>query len=238
MELLEKSAKRLTDNEKKAFQPMPGGQPPMPAGAPAGAPMDPAMAQGGGMPMDPAMAQGGGMPMDPAMAGGAPIDPATGMPMDPAAMGGGVPMDPAAAGMPVDPATGMPIDPAMLEQVAAAEPMVADLTLSEFKQTIREVVSDIMTGGPMEETEDKKSTEIGEINEKLNMLVDALAALTGGAPAPVPEEAAAMAPMAGEPAFMGAGAGVPVAAEGMEQQASVKKGKQTVADLIISKINR
>lgn len=59
-----------------------------------GAPMDPAMAQGGmpPMPMDPSMQQG--MPMDPSMMGGAP------MPMDPAMMQGGMPpmpMDPAMA---------------------------------------------------------------------------------------------------------------------------------------------
>lgn len=76
---------------KVAFVPAPQAPPPQAGGAP----MDPAMAQGGAPPpMDPAMAaQGGGMPpapMDPAMMqqGGAP-------PMDPAMMqGGGEPMPP------------------------------------------------------------------------------------------------------------------------------------------------
>jgi len=74
--------------------------------APAGAPMDPAMAAAGGAPpMDPAMAAAGGAPpMDPAMAGmmpgGAPpVDPAlAGGAMDPAmAAGAAPPADPAAA---------------------------------------------------------------------------------------------------------------------------------------------
>lgn len=75
---------------KVAFVPAPQAPPPQAGGAP----MDPAMAQGGAPPpMDPAMAaQGGGMPpapMDPAMMqGGVP-------PMDPAMMqGGGEPMPP------------------------------------------------------------------------------------------------------------------------------------------------
>ena len=85
--------------EKKSFVPMPEG------GAPAEAPMDPAMA--GGAPMDPAMmaaAQGtpppemmaaAGMPVDPAMAaaGGAPLPEGMMPPMDPAA-GGAMPIPP------------------------------------------------------------------------------------------------------------------------------------------------
>ena len=100
MNTLNKLMYKMASNKmnKRAFQPMPGGQPPM----------DPAM-MGGQPPMDPAMA--GGDPMsiplsaltvgdfaglmmeiltgaDAAMAGGQP-------PMDPAMADGGMPMDPA-----------------------------------------------------------------------------------------------------------------------------------------------
>ena len=112
--------------QKKAYVPLtPAAQEAM-AAQQRGAPMDPAMAQGGmpPMPMDPSMRQG--MPMDPSMMGGAPADPSMmqgggmpPMPMDPnmAAQGG---MPPQGAGMPprqpiqivpgpVDPSTGQPI---------------------------------------------------------------------------------------------------------------------------------
>lgn len=115
--------------QKKAYVPLtPAAQEAM-AAQQQGAPMDPAMAQGGvpPMPMDPSMQQG--MPMDPSMMGGAPVDPSMAqgggmppMPMDPnmAAQGG---MPPQGAGMPpqgapqpiqivpgpVDPSTGQPI---------------------------------------------------------------------------------------------------------------------------------
>ena len=116
--------------QKKAYVPLtPAAQEAM-AAQQQGAPMDPAMAQGGmpPMPMDSSMQQG--MPMDPSMMGGAPVDPSMTqgggmppMPMDPnmAAQGG---MPPQGAGMPpqqgaqqpiqivpgpVDPSTGQPI---------------------------------------------------------------------------------------------------------------------------------
>lgn len=106
--------------QKKAYVPLtPAAQEAM-AAQQQGAPMDPAMAQGGmpPMPMDPSMQQG--MPMDPSMMGGAPVDPSM-------AQGGGMPpmpmdpnMPPQGAGMPpqqpiqivpgpVDPSTGQPI---------------------------------------------------------------------------------------------------------------------------------
>lgn len=115
---------------KQAYVPLtPAAQEAM-AAQQQGAPMDPAMAQGGmpPMPMDPSMQ---GMPMDPSMMQGAPMDPnamAQGggmppMPMDPSMMAqGGMP--PQGAGMPpqqgapqpiqmvpgpVDPNTGQPI---------------------------------------------------------------------------------------------------------------------------------
>ena len=117
--------------QKKAYVPLtPAAQEAM-AAQQQGAPMDPAMAQGGmpPMPMDPSMQQG--MPMDPSMMGGAPVDPSMAqgggmppMPMDPnmAAQGGMPPQQ--GAGMPpqqgaqqpiqivpgpVDPSTGQPI---------------------------------------------------------------------------------------------------------------------------------
>ena len=97
---------------KQAYVPLtPAAQEAM-AAQQQGAPMDPAMAQGGmpPMPMDPSMQ---GMPMDPSMMQGAPMDPnamAQGggmppMPMDPSMMAqGGMP--PQGAGMP--PQGGMP----------------------------------------------------------------------------------------------------------------------------------
>ena len=107
---------------KQAYVPLtPAAQEAM-AAQQQGAPMDPAMAQGGmpPMPMDPSMQQG--MPMDPSMMGGAPVDPSMAqgggmppMPMDPnmAAQGG---MPPQGAQQPiqmvpgpVDPSTGQPI---------------------------------------------------------------------------------------------------------------------------------
>jgi hypothetical protein len=70
-----------------------------------------------GAPVDPAT----GMPMDPAMMGGAP--------MDPAMMGGAPPMDPAmAGGMPMDPAMmggAPPMDPAMMDP-AMMDPAMMD----------------------------------------------------------------------------------------------------------------
>ena len=100
--------------QKKAYVPLtPAAQEAM-AAQQQGAPMDPAMAQGGmpPMPMDPSMQQG--MPMDPSMMGGAPVDPSMAqgggmppMPMDPnmAAQGG---MPPQGAGMPPQQGAGMP----------------------------------------------------------------------------------------------------------------------------------
>lgn len=116
--------------QKKAYVPLtPAAQEAM-AAQQQGAPMDPAMAQGGmpPMPMDPSMQQG--MPMDPSMMGGAPVDPSMvqgggmpPMPMDPNMAAQGE-MPPQGAGMPpqqgapqpiqivpgpVDPSTGQPI---------------------------------------------------------------------------------------------------------------------------------
>lgn len=53
-------------------------------------------------PGDPAAAAGGMPPGGDPAAAGVPVDPTTGMPMDPSMMGGGMPMDPAmmAGGMP------------------------------------------------------------------------------------------------------------------------------------------
>lgn len=106
---------------KQAYVPLtPAAQEAM-AAQQQGAPMDPAMAQGGmpPMPMDPSMQQG--MPMDPSMMGGAPVDPSMAqggmppMPMDPAmAAQGGMPPQGATQPIqmvpgPVDPSTGQPI---------------------------------------------------------------------------------------------------------------------------------
>jgi len=82
---LEQLRTQFTGQLKRAFQPMPGGQPPPMDPAQQQAMMDPAMMGGQPPPMmDPAMMAGGGQPppMDPAMMGGQPP------PMDPAMMGG------------------------------------------------------------------------------------------------------------------------------------------------------
>jgi hypothetical protein len=114
------------------------------AAVPPAPPMDPAMA--GGMPMDPAMM---GMPpappMDPAMAGGAPmppVDPATGMPIDPAT---GMPMDPAMMGMPpappMDPAMAGGMPPPMPADPAAMGAMPIQLTLQDLQAILAEATA-------------------------------------------------------------------------------------------------
>lgn len=118
---------------KVAFAPtgsMPPMDPAMMGGAPAPAPMDPAMA-GGAPPMDPAAMGGAPMPADPAaMAGG----------MDPAMMGGAPPMDPAmAAPPPPDPASmGVMPDPSQ------QDPMQMMMDLTKKVDTLTEVVQKLV----------------------------------------------------------------------------------------------
>lgn len=217
--------------EKRAFQPLDPGQP---MGG-MQQQMDPAMAQGGGMPpqpgMDPSMMQGGGMPpqpgMDPAMAqgGGMPqpdpqtgliTDPQTGMMIDPAS---GLVIDPA-SGQAFDPQTGEPVDMGGGEQ--QQEPIIGDMPLGEFKQMVREIVADVITGGKVngEENADMKSTASGEINEKLDALIQLLGGGAQAAPA----------------GMMGAGAGEPMA---MERTAAANgKTDWSLADMILKNAKR
>ena len=112
---LQNVREELNTIRKEAFM----AAPPMPGGGGGGMPpgMDPAMMQGGMPPgMDPSMMQGGMPPgMDPSMMqggmppGGMPVDPNTGMPMDPSMMGGPPPGG--------DPTGGSPITPEMLEEL-------------------------------------------------------------------------------------------------------------------------
>jgi len=173
---------------KRAFVPMPGGaaEPvagasPMTAGMAAPMGGDPAAA-GGMPPVDPAT----GMPMDPAMAGGAPMDPAMagGMPMDPAAMGGEMPMDPAM----------MDMDPAMMG--GGAMPGTVTMSIPELIQLIEVVKgggggaskpgADTAMGGEEGgvpgEAKPKKAGGTAAVNEKLDTLLAALGLGAGAAP--------------------------------------------------------
>jgi len=170
------SASQWFETNKHAFVPMPGGQAEPVAGASqmtAGmaAPMgDPAM---GGMPPE-------GMPMDPAMGG----MPPEGMPPE----AGGMPVDPAAGGMPPE---ALPPELAAL-MGGGAEPAPGQISMSvpEFLDLIR-----VLKGGdaaaPAGEVADpvagaekpKPKASLQEVNQKLDAL---MAALGGGAPAPMP----------------------------------------------------
>ena len=226
--------KRATEisQEKRAFQPMPGGQPPM----------DPA--QQGGAPMDPAMAGG-----DPAMAGGDP----TAMGMDPAMMGG----DPAAMGM--DPAAmigGMPPGMGMAPPAAT----VGQLSITDFQtimvDMLNQVLQPLLEGGagaaePAPEVapqQDTRTVSNTELSEKVDAI---LAMLGGGAAGGMPPEAGGMpaGPDFATPGEEGMGFGgvaapapgaesvIPVPqAPGMEVQASVKKS--SLADLILSRTTK
>jgi len=168
---------------KQAFVPMPGGQGEPVAGASQmtaaipGAPQDPAAA---GAPVDPNT----GMPMDPAMMGGAPA----GMPMDPAAMGmpPGAPMDPAmAGGAPIDPAAGgmPPMDPAMMDPAMAGGMPPADgnitMPVSQLLQLIQTLLGQAVGGadasGKPAEGGEAKPKKAGT-SSKIDAIYQALAA--------------------------------------------------------------
>jgi len=235
--------------EKRSFQPMPGGQPPVDPNAqpPQG---DPSMMGGGGAP--------GGMPMDPSMMGGQ-----GGMPMDPSMLQGGM------GGQ-----GGMPMDPSMMGGMGMMSPAgpppatIGQLSITDFQTMMSDmlsiVIQQIMSGAgapgaapagaipPPEEAplEDGKPVSNTEINEKLDAL---LALISGAAGAGASAGAPGMPPpMAGpEMGFGGQAMGEPPAATGMagpppaaigqpglEAQASVQpvvKRINKVADMILSK---
>jgi len=225
--------------QKRGFQPMPGGQPPV----------DPAMAGGGGAPMDPAMA--GGAPMDPAMMGG-------GAPMDPAMMGGGAPMDPAMAGM--DPAMmgGGMMPPGMDMGMGGPMPatigqlgMLADTITLIFQQIMGDAGGAPAAGGPPEVApqEDVRTVSNTELAEKVDAI---LAMLAGGgqmpqegmppemmAPEGMPPSMEMVAPQEQVPPEMMGFGGVSTAGQqpqGMEIQASEKP--LGLADMILRRTEK
>ena len=210
--------------EKAAFQPMPGGEPPM----------DPAMAGGGGgAPMDPSMA--GGMPMDPAMAGGG-----GGMPMDPA-MGGGMPMDPS-----------MMMPPGMDMGLAGPMPAtIGQLSITDFQNmladTITLVFQQLVGGGEAGAPVPPEVAPQGDVREVSNTEIsekmDAILALLAGGGAPMGDPMAAGAPPpeplippeGGDMGFGGQPMMAPGDPAGMEIQAQVKQKASSLADLILQK---
>ncbi len=212
---------------KHAFDPMPGGQQMPPQG------QDPS--QGGQMPpqgMDPSQMQG--QPMDPSqMQGGMPPQG-----MDPSQMGGMPPQG-------MDPSQMQGMDPSQMGgQMPPQEPSIAELSLTDFRNLLREVVSDVLiNGGKIDaETGDKKDSN-SEIKEMLSQL---MMMLTGGQPAPDQggqpqgDPSAQGGQQAQQVPAMGAGAGQPMPPpQGMEQQASARRGNiMSLADLIIDRTTR
>jgi len=142
------------------------------------------------------MPQQGGQQMDPQT--GLPIDPNTGMPMDPQSgllvdMQSGMLIDPQ-SGQPVADLQGNPVQGGGQggmpggEQGNVMDMPIGDLPLSEFKQMLREVVADVMTGGKAEKGEgekDQKDAATGAILEKLDLLTQAL--MGGGQPQEQPQ---------------------------------------------------
>jgi hypothetical protein len=144
------------------------------------------------------------------------------------------PMDPSMAGgtaAPVDPMTGMPMDPSMAgpEPVDISAMPIAELTVGDLKQMIREVVADVITGGPTDEAAADKKDTGADLEAKVDMLIDALGLS--------PDMASAPGEMVGSGGAMGAGAGMPIPAGGgggggQEVQASTGQQKD-LADMII-----
>jgi len=164
---------------------------PPPQGMPPGAP-----------PADP----NAGMPPqgDPAAAG-APVDPATGMPMDPA-MAQQMPADPAAmpppgdpaamGGAPVDPATGMPMDPNAMPADPNAQPPVPTLAEIPVDQFMA-MMQDMMTAGKAPEgpADDGKKESVADLSKRMENLEGMLSQLLQASGMMPPEQGAApMAP--------------------------------------------
>lgn len=242
---------------KRAFQPMPGGQMPQQGqdpmmmgggGPPGGAPpMDPSMMGGGGAPPGgaPMGPPPGGM-MPPGGGGGQQVDPQTGLPVDPQT---GLLMDPQ-SGMLIDPATGTMIDPNTGQPVdmgggapggAVPAPGLADLSIEDLKSLIKDTIIEVLTGqgeGRKEEQGDKKSTELGEINEKLDTLIQMLGAGPGSAmemPMAPPELGG---PQGGpENSPMGILGGPMQAPGGIVAQASQRCSNHQLADMILNRLH-
>jgi len=241
--MLEKRARSFLN--KTAFQPMPGGQPPMDPNA-----QPPMGGAPGGMPP-----QGGQPPMDPSQMGGAP----GGMPppgMDPSMMGG------MPGGM------GMPMDPSMMAQAATIgslsitdfQAVMTDMLTNILQQIVPSLIDEIKAASGagavpaaagvdpsgIAPQDDSRGISNTEISQKLDALLSLLGegAAAGGAPGMGPETGA---PMAGGPemGFGGQSMGAPAAGPagpaasappGMEVNAGVRPSKRNgLADIILRK---
>ena len=226
--MLQKRAQSLLN--KTAFQPMPGGQPPMDPNAQP--PMDPS--QMGGQP-----------PMDPSQMGGAPG-------MDPSMMGG----MPGGMGMPMDPS--MMVQTATIGSLSITDfqAVMTDMLTNILQQIVPALIDEIKGAGaaPVGATpdpseiapqDDSRGISNSEIAQKLDALI---AVMSGGADAGAPGMGPETgAPMAGGPEMgfggqsMGAPATGPVgpaasAPPGMEVSAGVRPGRKNgLADIILRK---
>lgn len=180
------------------------------------------------------------------------VDPATGMPIDPAAAQGGAPaplppqidpsMDPAMAAAGMAPP---PPDPAAAQQGAIDPAMpITNLTISDLLELTTQAVIDGMAA----QKEEKDRTSVSDLDQKLNTILSALGLGEGAEAMPVQGEAVAPPPpggmadpmMAGPPLPPGAmppAAPLPPApmpAAPMEVQASAKP---TPAEEILKALN-
>lgn len=213
--------------QKKAYVPLtPAAQEAM-AAQQQGAPMDPAMAQGGmpPMPMDPSMQQG--MPMDPSMMQGAPMDP------NAMAQGGGMPPQQGAPQPiqivpgPVDPSTGQPvpvdaetgmivIDPANGVEMDMNTGIVFMKFTNEFytndgqqldpNQAMQMIVE--AAAGPVDPNQQQQDmAQIQQMQAQSDAMMNPGMAVQGaGAPMPMDPNAMAqggMPPMSMDPSMMG-----------------------------------
>jgi hypothetical protein len=228
--LLQIAKSQLAGTTKEAFVQLPGG---VKTAAPAAPPMDPAMM--GAPPMDPAMM--GAPPMDPSMMPAAVgMDPAAamagaGMPVDPAmAMAGGAP-----GAAPIDPMTGMPMDPAAMggdPAAAGGQPAIDPALQAAIDESIAKAMGGAGGGGAGgEKPKGSGSGKVdpamfGALQSDVSEMKGMLHKVTGylmGAGRISPEEGQAMAGGLGE-GDVAASSPAPVAAEPAEKVASSKNG--------------
>ena len=123
--------------------------------------------QGGQPPMDPSMMQGG-MPQDPSMMGGAPVDPNTGMTMDPSMM-----QDPnAMSGMPPE---GM--DPSMQDPSAMGQDMGQGMMPQDMMNNMASIIMDSVDSVLDERMAalDKKISAFADKLDSIKSMLDDLA---------------------------------------------------------------
>jgi hypothetical protein len=143
-------------------------------------------------PMDPAMMGGAPPPMDPSMMGGAPMPPPP-MPMDPSMMGGApmppMPMDPAMMGMAPPMPPPMPMDPSMMGGMPPVDPaMIAAMMGGGMPPVEPPAEASVEEEAPAEE--EKDNVEESDVEARLGVLEDMMAALLESQGLPVPEGAA------------------------------------------------